>query len=155
PANILVTAAGVPMLLDFGIAKLLNPELAAQTLEPTAAVQRLLTPEYASPEQVRGHTVTIASDIYSLGVLLFQLLTGHRPYHFKSYSLPEIERVICEEEPERPSVMVSRIEEIAGAGGTDPSRLTPEWVSKDRDSQPEKLRRRLAGDLDNIILMAM
>lgn len=96
PANVLVTKEGEPRLLDFGIAKLLAPDVAQ---EKTQTGLRPLTPEYASPEQVRGEPITTASDIYSLGVLLYRLLTGQRPYRSLMSSPAEIERAICEEEP--------------------------------------------------------
>jgi serine/threonine protein kinase/tetratricopeptide (TPR) repeat protein len=154
PSNILVTPDGTPKLLDFGIAKLLKPELYAQTIAPTATTLRPMTPDYASPEQVKGQPITTASDIYSLGVLLYELLSGHRPYRIKSYSPVEIERVICEQEPERPSAAVGRTVNTHSADGVT-GRLTPETVSRPREGHVERLRRRLQGDLDNIILMAM
>jgi serine/threonine protein kinase/tetratricopeptide (TPR) repeat protein len=155
PANILVTPDGVPKLLDFGIAKLLNPDLSPFTLEATESAVRLMTPDYASPEQVRGAQITTASDVYSLGVLLYELLTGHKPYRITSYQPHEIARVICEQEPEKPSTAINRVEQGTRPVSTGPASLTPQSVSRSRDSRPEKLRRQLEGDLDNIILMAM
>jgi eukaryotic-like serine/threonine-protein kinase len=134
PGNILVTADGAPKLLDFGIAKLLQPDLFPQTVLPTQTGLRLMTPEYASPEQVRGENVTTASDVYSLGVLLFQLLTGRLPYRLDSRIPTEIERAICEVEPKRPSTAID---------------------GDAMSSETRKLQRRLAGDLDNIVLMAL
>jgi Tol biopolymer transport system component/tRNA A-37 threonylcarbamoyl transferase component Bud32 len=154
PGNILVDAYGRPRLLDFGIAKILDPELSTQTLDPTATVLRIMTPEYASPEQVCGEDVTSASDVYSLGVLLYELLTGHRPYRLKRRSPHEIAHVILDTQPERPSTVVGRTEVVTR--GLNPAvTLTPQSVSTVRRTKPEELRRLLSGDLDNIILMAM
>jgi eukaryotic-like serine/threonine-protein kinase len=155
PGNILVNPEGTPKLLDFGIAKLLKPEMYAQTIAPTETMIRPMTPDYASPEQVRGQPVTTASDVYSLGVLLYELLTGHRPYRIKGSNPEEIERAICDQEPERPSTAITRKVETSSADGVTLVTLTPESVSRKRDSQPDRLRRKLAGDLDNIVLMAM
>ena len=136
PGNVLVTRDGVPRLLDFGIAKLLSPE--AQPSESTRTMLRRLTPEYASPEQVRGEVLTTASDVYSLGVLLYWLLCGQSPYRTRRSSANALERAICEEQPERPSAAALRNERALPGEGT-----------------PERLRRRLQGDLDNIVLMAL
>src|SRR5262249_32309047 len=91
-----------PRLLDFGIAKLLDPEK-IDTAPLTTPEHRPMTPEYASPEQLRGEPVTSASDIYSLGVLLYELLAGKRPYSSADYSWPEFQRLVCEVDPPKPS----------------------------------------------------
>ena len=122
----LVTAEGVPKLLDFGIAKLLKGEGDPQALAMTRTGMRLLTPQYASPEQIRGLAVTTATDVYSLGLLLYVVLSGQMPYAFASESPTEIERVICQVEPPPPSRMA--------APATAP---------------------KLAGDLDIIVLKAL
>ena len=153
PGNILVTPGGVPKLLDFGIAKVLNPELSSVTTGGTTT-GRPLTPAYASPEQTRGEAITPVSDVYSLGVLLYELLTGHRPYRLQGNSPQEFERVICEEEPQKPSTIISRIEEPRDGDGRRTT-VTPASVAKARGDRPDKLRHRLAGDLDTIVLMAL
>ncbi len=138
PGNILITADGEPKLLDFGIAKLLDPGLAAQTVA-TVPGQGPMTPRYASPEQIRLEPLTTASDVYSLGVLLYELLTGLDPYHLETRRSDELVRAICEREPEKPSTAVRR-------RATDRAADAPD---------PRKLRHRLSGDLDSIVLKAM
>jgi len=153
PANILITHDGVPQLLDFGIAKLLDPEY-FQTSVVTTMDRRPMTPEYASPEQVRGEPVSNTTDIYSLGVLLYELLTGHRPYRATLSCWQEIERLVCQEEPPRPSTTVNRGGEEVSSGTTSAA-VTPELVSLARHTTPEELRRCLQGDLDRIVMMAL
>jgi len=136
PGNILITQERIPKLLDFGIAKLMHPERSVEMATLTGAGQRMLTPDYASPEQFLGQTISTASDIYSLGAVLYELLTGQRPHRFEFDSLAGMEKAICEQEPEKPSTAVVR-------GSQDPPRLQ------------KQQRRQLSGDLDNIILTAL
>jgi serine/threonine protein kinase/tetratricopeptide (TPR) repeat protein len=151
PKNILVDAQGVPKLLDFGIAKLLNPEIAGDAATGTLLA---MTPEYASPEQMRGQPITTATDVYSLGVVLYELLTGRRPYGRDARNSLELLKAVCEEEAERPSTAVARTERRTLPSGTVQT-TTPAEASRTRGGTPEKLQRRLRGDLDNIVLMAL
>jgi serine/threonine protein kinase/tetratricopeptide (TPR) repeat protein len=154
PGNILVTSDGQPKLLDFGVAKLLNPAMFSVTVDPTRTESRMMTPEYASPEQIRGESITTASDIYSLGVVLYKLLTGHGPYRIRTGQFHELARAICEEEPTRPSTVIDLEEEIPDDDGRI-RRVTAESVSRSREGSRDRLRRKLRGELDHIVLMAM
>jgi serine/threonine protein kinase len=141
PGNILITGEGSPRLLDFGIAKLLDPKFLQAPLV-TRVEARPMTPEYASPEQVRGDPITSATDVYSLGVLLYEILTGRHPYEVHDSSWQEIERLVCEDDPPRPSTRVS----------TDQDSKTTAEV---RMAEPRQLVKLLRGDLDWITMKAL
>jgi len=163
PGNILVSPDGEPKLLDFGIAKLLNPQMVQVTLA-TGPEIRLMTPEYASPEQVSGRPVGTTSDVYSLGVLLYELLTGRRPYHIKERIESVIIDIVCNMVPEKPSTAVTHPPESSPADDpTNPAAQPKTGTRQARSATTastiegtiEKLRRRLAGDLDDIVLKAL
>lgn len=152
PSNILVDGRGEVKLLDFGIAKLLNPDWQGDSEDVTGTMFRALTPEYASPEQLRGEAVTTASDVYSLGVVLYELLAGVRPFEVDAHSPVEIALRIATTDPPAPSAAAASTG--ANNWGTNPNDMSSEMRDQDGDSA-ELMRRSLRGDLDNIILKAL
>src|SRR3984885_7256003 len=125
----MVTHDGTPKLLDFGIAKLLSADALDQTVPLTRPAERLMTPEYASPEQIRGEPVTTATDVYALGVLLYELISGTRPFRAANLTPATLERMICETVPQRPSTAAA--------------------------SHGEARLGKIGADLDNIVLKAL
>jgi serine/threonine protein kinase len=155
PSNIMITSEGNPKLLDFGVAKLLEMECpGASTPACTTTGPLMLTLDYASPEQVRGQAASVSTDIYSLGILLYELLSGHHPYPVSDLLPHEALRTICEVEPIKPSLAVERMQEMTGPEGVV-KRLNPVEIAALRRELPERLHRHLSGDLDDIILMAI
>ncbi len=180
PSNILVTSDGVPKLTDFVVSRLIQPQPGSDDVMK-AGVQThavlngllVLTPEYASPEQVKGESITTASDIYALGVVLYELLTGRQPYQVKHRVFSDIFAAICEQVPERPSAAVSRpiaqpVSRPMPAEAMPPpeietqslvldsfAAITPEQIAEARSTTPSRLKKLLSGDLDAIVLLAM
>ncbi|GAB5535983.1 MAG: hypothetical protein Rubg2KO_22320 [Rubricoccaceae bacterium] len=154
PSNILVTSSREVKLLDFGIAKLLNPNLSPSAMPVTQTALRVMTPEYASPEQVRGEGLSTASDVYGLGIVLYELLAGDRPYRLTRGSAEEMVRAVIEVDPERPSTAVARDKTITRPDGTTDV-ISADAISEARAASPERLRRSLRGDLDAIVLKAL
>lgn len=152
PSNILVNKDGAPKLLDFGISKLLTPEFEAESAH-TVTKLGAMTPEYASPEQLRGESVTTATDVYSLGAILYELLTAHRPFELKKHSAEEIIRAVCETEPTAPSAALNAERGMRNAESKPGEKITNQNKQKTVPHSGFRIPR--SGDLDNIVLKAL
>lgn len=156
PSNILVNKDGMPKLLDFGISKIVSDEL-----QPTATVTRLgaMTPSYASPEQLQNKSATTATDVYSLGVVLYELLSGHRPFEGQEHELKEIYRAVIETDPPSPSSIVDTVAKFGKTRSVVESEPGRENTSPNRGDTVPRLAavdpQYLKGDLDNIVLKAL
>ncbi|MEM9388364.1 MAG: serine/threonine-protein kinase [Pseudomonadota bacterium] len=146
PSNILVTPSGAPKLLDFGIARLLEDD--SQSIALTQSGIAPMTPDFAAPEQVLGQPIGPPTDVYQLGILLYELLCGSRPYRFAGHSASAIERRIVHEVPARPSTVATRTLD-------KDTELTPQQLAALRGTDPRRLRQRLAGELDAIVMKAL
>lgn len=154
PSNILVTERGDVKLLDFGIAKLLEPDMLGISDGLTRTGDLLMTPEYAAPEQITGDPVTAATDIYGLGLLLYEMLTGHTPQDRRAKSRSDLERIVLSEELTPPSRAIFRVSEKRLPDG-DSESVTPETVASARSVRPGELGRLLRGDLETILMKAL
>ncbi len=153
PSNILATEDCQVKLLDFGIAKLLQPSVAGDSEPMTRAGMRVMTPEFACPEQVRGELVTVSSDVYQLGVLLYILLTGRHPHQTQGHTLAEIEQMICDQTPKLPSAAVAK--SATGSQPSDSKKVSAKTLADARGMRIDRLSAHLRGDLDTIAMMAL
>ncbi len=149
PGNIFITDDGTVKLLDFGIAKVFSEDQDTPALTHTGTYA--MTPEYAAPEQIQSRRVTTTTDVYALGLILYELLTGKRPYEFNSSSLLDMEKIITGTQAPRPSSVIKKF--LSKSDSDDEEKLIS--IGQTRKISPERLRRKLTGDLDNICLMAL
>ena len=147
PGNIIIKDDGTVKLLDFGIAKVFADDNSTEQTALTKTGLHVMTPEYASPEQIRNENISTATDIYSLGLILYKLLTGEKAYEIKNYSPLELEKIICITEPQKPSTVVKSLRTN--------DKVKTEEICSTRNTQPDKLFKKLSNDLDNICMMAL